>query len=103
EKIDEFTTTAPNSDERVFSRWIAAATELVSAELGLSTPTIIPGGQRFPGPGDRPHTNHPPGRPAPAAPEPQAARGLAEDRPARRRRRYAVRTRPPGRAAVAQW
>src|SRR5690606_6286220 len=37
ETIDEFTTTAPSSDERVFSRWIAAATQREktrSSELG---------------------------------------------------------------------
>lgn len=49
--VDEFTTLAPDSDERVFSRWIAAATEYTNQDLGgLSTPAVLINGQRFPGP-----------------------------------------------------
>lgn len=76
EAIDEFTTTAPNSDERVFSRWIAAATELVSDELGLSTPTIIVDGQRFPGQGVDPNIIYQPGGLAAGVLERKAERGL---------------------------
>lgn len=76
ETIDEFTTTAPNSDERVFSRWIAAATELVSDELGLSTPTIIVDGQRFPGQGVDPNIIYQPGGLAAGVLERKAERGL---------------------------
>lgn len=76
ETIEEFTTTAPNSDERVFSRWIAAATELVSDELGLSTPTIIVDGQRFPGQGVDPNIIYQPGGLAAGVLERKAERGL---------------------------
>ena len=76
ETIEEFTTTAPNSDERVFSRWIAAATELVSDELGLSTPTIIVDGQRFPGEGVDPNIIYQPGGLAAGVLERKAERGL---------------------------
>lgn len=76
ETIDEFTTTAPSSDERVFSRWIAAATELVSDELGLSTPTIIVDGQRFPGQGVDPNIIYQPGGLAAGVLERKAERGL---------------------------
>lgn len=76
ETIEEFTTTAPNSDERVFSRWIAAATELVSDELGLATPTIIVDGQRFPGQGVDPNIIYQPGGLAAGVLERKAERGL---------------------------
>lgn len=76
ETIEEFTTTAPSSDERVFSRWIAAATELVSDELGLSTPTIIVDGQRFPGQGVDPNIIYQPGGLAAGVLERKAERGL---------------------------
>lgn len=76
ETIEEFTTTAPDSDERVFSRWIAAATELVSDELGLSTPTIIVDGQRFPGEGVDPNIIYQPGGLAAGVLERKAERGL---------------------------
>lgn len=76
ETIEEFTTTAPDSDERVFSRWIAAATELVSDELGLSTPTIIVDGQRFPGQGVDPNIIYQPGGLAAGVLERKAERGL---------------------------
>ncbi|MDQ2624577.1 MAG: DsbA family protein [Actinomycetota bacterium] len=49
--VDQFTATAPDSNERTYSRWIAAATEHTSTELGgLSTPTVLINGQKFPGP-----------------------------------------------------
>lgn len=76
ETIEEFTTPAPDSDERVFSRWIAAATELVSDELGLSTPTIIVDGQRFPGQGVDPNIIYQPGGLAAGVLERKAERGL---------------------------
>lgn len=76
ETIEEFTTTAPDSDERVFSRWIAAATELVSDELGLATPTIIVDGQRFPGQGVDPNIIYQPGGLAAGVLERKAERGL---------------------------
>lgn len=76
ETIEEFTTTAPDSDERVFSRWIAAATELVSDELGLATPTIIVDGQRFPGEGVDPNIIYQPGGLAAGVLERKAERGL---------------------------
>lgn len=76
ETIEEFTTTAPSSDERVFSRWIAAATELVSDELGLATPTIIVDGQRFPGEGVDPNIIYQPGGLAAGVLERKAERGL---------------------------
>lgn len=76
ETIEEFTTTAPSSDERVFSRWIAAATELVSDELGLATPTIIVDGQRFPGQGVDPNIIYQPGGLAAGVLERKAERGL---------------------------
>jgi len=76
EAIEEFTTSAPDSDERVFSRWIAAATELVSDELGLATPTIIVDGQRFPGEGVDPNIIYQPGGLAAGVLERKAERGL---------------------------
>lgn len=50
--VDEFTTLAPGTDERVYSRWIAAATQHTTEYLGgnLSTPAVLINGQLFPGP-----------------------------------------------------
>ena len=55
EVADHFTDLAPDSNERVYSRWIAAATAYASEQLGgLSTPTVLINGEKFPGPGDDP-------------------------------------------------
>ncbi|NLF03616.1 MAG: thioredoxin domain-containing protein [Actinomycetales bacterium] len=49
--VDQFVTTVEGSDERTYSRWIAAATEHTATQLGgLSTPTVLINGQKFPGP-----------------------------------------------------
>ena len=54
--VDQLTATVEGSDERTFSRWIAAATEYTNNDLGgLSTPTIILNGERFPGAGQDPN------------------------------------------------
>lgn len=50
--VDEFTALVPGTDERVFSRWVAAATQHTTEYLGgnLSTPTVLINGKMFPGP-----------------------------------------------------
>ena len=49
--VDEFTRTVEGSDERIYSRWIAAATQHTNNELGgLATPTVLLNGEKFPGP-----------------------------------------------------
>jgi len=49
--VDQFTVTVGDSGERTFSRWIFAATEFTNQELGgLSTPTVLINGEKFPGP-----------------------------------------------------
>ncbi len=60
--VDQFTTTVEGSDERTFSRWIAAATEYTSQDLGgLSTPTVLINGEKFPGPDQEPGIIYEPG------------------------------------------
>lgn len=49
--IARFTDPGVETTERKFSRWIAAATEHTSNELGgLSTPTVLIDGEKWPGP-----------------------------------------------------
>lgn len=75
--VDEFTTTAPNSDERLYSRWIAAATEYTNNDLGgLTTPAILVNGERFPGQGVDPNIIFQPGGLATGVLEKKAELGL---------------------------
>jgi len=49
--VDQFTATTGDEGERTFSRWTFAATEYTNQDLGgLSTPTVLINGQKFPGP-----------------------------------------------------
>lgn len=74
---DEFTTNAPDSDERLYSRWIAAATEYTTNDLGgLSTPAILVNGERFPGQGADPNIIFQPGGLATGVLEKKAELGL---------------------------
>lgn len=77
ETVDEFTTTAPDSDERLYSRWIAAATEFTNNDLGgLSTPAVLVNGERFPGQGADPNIIFQPGGLATGVLEKKAELGL---------------------------
>ena len=77
EVVDHFTDLVEGSNERTYSRWIAAGTEHTRVELGgLSTPTVIIDGELFPGPGDEPTAHMQPGGLAAKVLAVKAERGL---------------------------